>query len=401
MDAGELVQLALIAILILVNAFFAGSEIALVAAKRGWLRQRAEEGDGRARAAVRLIQNPARFLATIQVGVTLAGFFASAVGAVSAVVLLDRTLRDVPFGPVANASGAISLVLVTVAISFLTLVLGELAPKNLALQRAERLALLAAVPIEWLSRLAAPVVAVLTGATDVVLRLLGGRPGATMPSVTQEEILSMVEAGEQEGVVEPLERRMVRGVFELGETRVYEVMVPRVDMQAIPAGTPVDEAVQAFLRAGYSRLPVYRGSVDEIVGILYARDLLRHFGGQQRAETIDALVRPAYFVPESKRVDELFLELQRRNTQMAIVVDEYGGTAGLVTMEDLLEEVVGEIYDEYQTPQRFVEEVGRDELLVSGKLPVDELNERWRLDLPTEEASTVGGLIATALGRIP
>ncbi|TAK30000.1 MAG: HlyC/CorC family transporter [Chloroflexota bacterium] len=397
-----MLELLLIVLFIFINAFFAASEIAIVSARRTRLRQLAEEeANTRASIALGLLKRPTRFLATIQVGVTLAGFFISAIGAVSAAVYVSDMLATVPIPIVAGAAGPLGLAIVTVAVAFVTLVIGELVPKNLAVTYSERVALAVAWPIDLISRVMSPFIVVVTASTDAILFLLGSRERAQIPEVTEEEIRSIIEAGEEEGVVEPLERRMIQGVFDFTETRVHEVMTPRTDVIAIETTASVQDALRAFVDTGHSRMPVYRDSLDDIVGVLYAKDLLKSLGLPERDRHVLDLVRPAMFVPESKMVSELLVEFQRSKTHMAIVVDEYGGTGGIVTLEDLLEEIVGEIHDEYDVVEKRIELIEPNQALVNGKVTVDELNEALDLDLQAEGVDTVGGLILSYLGRFP
>lgn len=403
MELTTILELALIVVLISINAFFAGSEIAIVSVRKTRIKQLAEEKKHLgALAILRLTDNPSRFLATIQVGVTLAGFFASAVSAVTAVTLVQQMLQEAPIAVVAQAAGPISLGLVTFAIAAFTLIFGELVPKNLAVARAESIALAVARPIEWASVVFAPFVAVLVAATNAVLALFGSKERAQIPEMTEDEIRSIIEAGEEGGVVEPMELKMIEGVFDFGDTVVREVMVPRIDIVALDKDSSIDNAVRLFLKAGYSRIPVFDGSLDNIIGVLYAKDLLKHYGEVVEAKRVTDLMRPPFFVPETKKVDELFTELQRGRRHLAIVVDEYGGTAGLVTLEDLLEEIVGEIHDEYDTLETQTVITGPGEAVVTGKVSLGDLNEVLDLDLESEGAyDTVGGLIYAKLGRIP
>lgn len=400
--AGLTLRVLLIVLFIFANFFFAASEIAIVSARRTRLRQLAdEEHNRRAAVALGLLKHPSRFLATIQVGVTLAGFFISAIGAVSIAGVVADVLATVPIPIVAEAAGPLGLAIVTVSVAFVTLVLGELVPKNLAVTHSERIALATAVPIELISRIMAPFIAVVTASTDAILFLLGSRERARIPEVTQEEIRSIIEAGEEEGVVEPLERRMIQGIFDFTETRVHEVMTPRTDVVAIEITASVEEALRAFVKSGHSRMPVFRDSLDDVLGVLYAKDLLKGLGFPLGGQSIIDLLRPAMFVPESKLVSELLVEFQRSKTHMAIVVDEYGGTGGVVTLEDLLEEIVGEIHDEYDIVEKRIEIIEPNQAVVNGKVTVDELNEALGLELEAEGVDTVGGLILSHLGRFP
>lgn len=399
----NLLELGLIVILVLVNAFFAASEIAIVSVRKTRIRQLAEEENNlAARAVMRLTDNASRFLATIQIGVTLAGFFASAIGAISAVVLVAQALAAVPVPLIATNASAIALVLVTVAIALITLILGELVPKNLALQNAERVSLFVARPVEWLATVTAPLVIALTAITNGILALLGSKERARVPSVTEDEIRAIVDVAEEEGVVDEEEHDMIQGVFDFGDTRVREIMVPRIRIAAISKDASPRRAWELIIEKGHSRVPVFDGDLDDIVGILHAKDLLRHFGGGDTAQRVEELMRPAYFVPSSKLVDELLRELRQARTHMAIVVDEYGGTAGLVTLEDLLEEIIGPIQDEYdQAEVRDIEMLNENEAIVNASASLDDLNEALSVNLRVNEVDTVGGLVYTVLGHVP
>jgi CBS domain containing-hemolysin-like protein len=256
-------------------------------------------------------------------------------------------------------------------------------------------------PIEVFARLTTPLVALLTASTNVVLRLFGVRQPALISQVTEDEIISMVDAGEEEGVIQPFEGQMIRSVFDFGDTVVREVMVPRIDIVALEKDVPLDTAVETFLRGGFSRLPVFEDSVDNIIGILYAKDLLRYFHDEPRPDGIVSLCRQPVFVPETKRLSDLFKELQQSRTQLAIAVDEYGGTAGLVTMEDMLEEIVGEIRDEYDLEESRLDVLSSTEVLASGLVSIDDLADALDLRLEVNEVDTVAGLVYAELGRIP
>lgn len=399
-------ELVLIAVLIGFNAFLAASEIAVVSVRRSQLRAWAEEGNTAAARVLRLVEDPARMLSTVQVGITLSGFFTSAVGAVALVRVVAAGL-GVLSPPLSEAQlTGLALVLVTTGLSFLSIVFGELVPKTVAVQHAGRLALFVARPIELLAVLAHPVVVVLTGTTNLILRLFGLPARAALPGITREELLALLEEAEDEGQVSASEAEMVEEAFELRETTVRSVMVPRVDIEAVPGDLPLETAVERFFATGFSRLPVYEGDLDHIAGILHVKDVFRIVWSDPaaRSQPCRRFARPAYFVPETKRAGELLEELRARRTKIAIVVDEFGGIAGLVTLEDLIEEVVGEILDEFDPeyePLRWLDDGGIE---VDGRVAVYDLLD-W-LDLDEEvigphEADTVGGLIIERLGHFP
>jgi putative hemolysin len=400
------VEVIIIAVLLGLNAFLAASEIAIVSSRKARLRALADSGNRAARQVLKLAEEPGGFLATIQVGITLAGFFASAVGAVSLVKVLEKRLDDVPVSFVADNANAVALILITIILSFLSIVIGELVPKTLAVSRAEAVAVRVVGPIETLSRVARPVVAVLTGTTNAVLRLLGSERQANLPTISHAEILAMVQTAEDEGVVEESEADLVGEALEFGRILVRSVMVPRVDVEAISGTTTLGTAVDLFFSTGYSRLPVFRETPDDILGILHVKDVFRILWADQQTATkpVSEAIRPAYFVPESKPIDELLQELRARSTHIAIIVDEYGGMAGLVTLEDLIEELVGEITDEFDPGHEPFREIEPGIIEADGRISIGDLLDRLdiaRHEIEPFEAESVGGLISDRLARIP
>ncbi|HLF27067.1 MAG TPA: hemolysin family protein [Anaerolineae bacterium] len=399
-------ELILLAVLIALNAFFAASEIAVISVPKLRLKQLIEEGNKTAEVLFRLADDSSRFLATIQVGITLMGFFASATAAVSLSGELARSIAALPFEGIATSAPTIAIILITLLLTIITLVLGELVPKSVALAHSERIALFVARPIDFLARLGSPLVRFLVWATNLIARPFGGKPRRGMPVITEEEIKTMVDAGQEGGVLEEDEKAMIYSVFEIGDTLAREVMVPRIDMVALDAGAPLLEAADAAINSGHSRIPVYEETVDHIVGILHAKDLLRVLRQQGRAGSdsvpLRDLARPAYFVPETKKVDELLNELQQRRVHMAVVIDEYGGTAGLVTIEDILEEIVGEIRDEYdESEEPLAKALGENEYELDSRMLIDDVNELLDVQLSDEESDTLGGFIYHQLGRVP
>jgi putative hemolysin len=404
-------DLAVVVVLILIGGFFAASEIALITVRRHRLTQLAEEGNGAARVARRLTDDPSRFLATIQVAITFLGFLASAVGAISLSGVVAGWIGIIGVDFIRAAADEVAFVLVTLLIALASIVIGELVPKTLALSFPERLALVVAHPIRWMERLLAPVVWAISRVSNVLVRALGGTERPRQGYLSTEELKILVETGSQQGDIEMDEKEMIQGVIELGEKTVHEVMVPRIGIRAVDINAPLDEVLDVIVRAGHSRVPVYEENLDNILGILYAKDLLPYLKRNgERADGIDvrAIVRPPVYVPESKRVDELLSEMQRSKRHLAIVVDEYGGTAGLVTLEDMVEEIVGEIQDEYDVEEPMVERLdveGEDSYRLDGRVSMDDLRDLFSLgdnEEPDEEAyDTVGGFIIHRAGRIP
>lgn len=392
-------QILLVLLLIVINGYFAAAEIALVSARRAVIKAEAEEGSSRAQAVLRVTADPSRFLAAIQVGITLVGFGASATAAVSLAAPLAEWLRGLGMKWLTSIAGGLSVILVTLVISYLTLVFGELAPKRLGLQKAESVAKAVAVPVSVLQRVAAPVIWVLAWSTDAAARMLGVRPGAVRPGVTEEEIKLLVT---EQGTLLDEEKRMIHEILELGDTVAREVMVPRVDAVMLEDTTTVAEAIQVFRTSGYSRLPVYHDDPDTIVGILLLKDLVGPASAGRLQEPVSAFLRPAVFVPETKPILPMLSDMQAAHNHLAVVVDEYGGTAGIVTIEDIVEEIIGEIADEFDEERRYVTTLGPDEWVIDGRFSVDEARETLGLDIPeSEEYDTVAGWVLMELGHIP
>jgi len=376
--------------------------MALVTIRRTRIRQLVEEGNRAARTVQRLVENPARFMATVELGVTLVGFLASAIGAVSLAGALAHVLTHTKVSLVANHALGIAVVIVTLGIGFVTLVVGQIGPKSLALQHAERAALLFGGVINLFSIIMLPAVKLVTVASEWLVRPFGGHVRFSTPVVTEEELMMLVEAGEEEGVLEEEERDMIESVFEFTDTVARQVMVPRIDMKCVEVSESLDELLDVIMKHGHSRIPVYEENVDNILGIVHAKDLLPVLAEDIRDFDIRAVVRPAYFIPETKKVDELLAEFKRSKIQMAIVRDEYGGTAGLVTLEDLIEELVGDIMDEYDVEERMIEVIDPDHAVVSARMEVDDLNEQMDLDIPeSEDYETIGGFVFGLFGRQP
>ncbi len=404
-------DLAVVVILILVGGFFAASEMALITVKRHRLGQLADDGDSAARTAQRLVQDPSRFLATIQIAITFLGFLSGAVGAVAFSSGLADLIQLLPWTWLQEAADTIAFVVMTLVIATASIIVGELVPKTLALNFPERLALAVARPVGFIQRLLSPIVWAVSRSSALLVRLLGGTEKPQGGYLSVEELKLLVETGSEQGQIEEDEKEMIHGVIELGDKRVHEVMVPRIGIRAVNVSDPLDQVLEMIIAAGHSRLPVFEESLDNIVGILYAKDLLPYLKGNARANgqiDIRTLVRSPVYVPESKAVDELLHDMQTAKRHIAIVVDEYGGTAGLVTMEDVVEEIVGEIQDEYDTEEDMVEPIVSDDELafrLDGRVSMDDLRDLFDLsddDETDEEAyDTVGGFIVHRVGRIP
>jgi putative hemolysin len=396
------IELLVIVFLVLLNAIFVSAEIALVAIRRSRVEQLVEENRRGARRVRRLTSDPGRFLAVVQLGVTFIGFLAAAFAGVQLSAPFAVALQGVGLDP--GTAGAIALIVVTVVLSLFTIVFGELVPKTLALAHPEAFALALAAPVDIIGRVLRPIVAVLTWATAAIGRILGAEV-STEQQISADELRLIVERGGEQGVLEAEEEQMINAVIELGQHRVHEVMVPRVAIASLPSVATFEEAIDLVIEVGHSRIPVYHDSIDEIVGILYAKDLLPYLkpdAGPRPA--LRKLLRPPVLVPESMTIDDLLHEMQRRKVHIAIVLDEYGGTAGLVTIEDLLEEIVGEIQDEYDVEEPMVVRLSDHEARVDGRADVDEILEMFDLDLKLEddeEYDTIGGLMYHRIGGVP
>jgi putative hemolysin len=399
---GSITELAIVAGLTLLAGVFVAAEIALVSVRRSRVDQLVDEGRRGARRVRHLIEDPARFLAVIQIAITFIGFLSSAVAAVSLTVGLTDMLVDA--GVPASTADAISLVIVTVLLSLFSIVIGELVPKSLALAYPDRTSLLLAGPVDILGRLLTPVVALLTGLTRVIVRPFGADV-SKVAQMSVDELRLIIERGGEEGILEAEEEQMINAVIELGSRRLHEVMIPRTDIVSLPASATLAEAVDTIVDEGHSRIPIYEESIDAVVGILYAKDLLRIL--QRPPEEWPAMrtiLRPPVYVPESMSIDDLLHEFQRRKVHLAIVLDEYGGTAGLATIEDLLEEIVGEIQDEYDTEEPMVVRLSDDEARIDGRADVGDLADTFGIEIDLEdedEYDTVGGLVFHRLGDVP
>ena len=389
-------------VLTLLEGFFVAAEIALVSIRRSRVEQLVDEGRPGARRVQKLLSEPSRFLAVSQLGLTVIGFLASAFAAVSLTDGIVTVLEG--FGMAHATATGVSLITVTIVLALFTIVFAELVPKTLALAHPERFALTLSAPLDVLGRILAPLVALLTGITRAVTRMLGASVN-TEAQITAEELRLIVERGGEQGILEAEEEQMINAVIELGGRRIHEVMVPRIAIAALPASSSFDAAIDRIIEEGHSRVPVYESSVDEVVGILYAKDLLPFLKSTvEQPPDLRVLLRTPVFVPESMSIDDLLHEFQRRKVHIAIVLDEYGGTAGLVTIEDLLEEIVGEIQDEYDEEEPLVERLDENRARVDGRASVEDLLEIWDIKTPLEdedEYDTVGGLVYHRVGGIP
>jgi putative hemolysin len=378
-------EVGLVLLLVVINAAFAGSEVALISLREGQLRRLEQQG-GRGRLVARLARDPNQFLSTVQIGITLAGFLASAVAAVSLAAPLVPLLDFL-----GEAAEPAAVVLVTILLTYLTLVVGELAPKRIALQRPERWARRAARPLAGISTLTRPAVWLLSASTDLLVRLAGADPGRQREAVTEEEVRDLIATG---GVFRPDQRRILVEAIEVGERRLRDVLVPRRDVVALPADASAEEAIRKLVETGHSRAPVYRNDLDDVLGIIHLRDLV---GVDTR---VADHVRPALALPESMGVLDALRRLQAEREQLAIVINEYGGVEGIVSLEDMLEELVGEIYDEFDPDSQAIHRQPDGSIMLPGSFPVHDLAD-LAIALPEGSYATIAGLILDRLGHLP
>ena len=378
-------EIGLVLLLVLINAAFAGSEVALISLREGQLRRLEREGE-QGRLAARLARDPNQFLSTIQIGITLAGFLASAAAAVSLAEPLVPLL-----GFLGRAADPVAVVLVTMVLAYLTLVVGELAPKRIALQSPERWARRAARPLTVISTLTRPAVWLLSKSTNLLVRLAGADPRRQREEVTEEEVRDMIATG---SVFRPEQRRILADAIEVGERRLRDVLVPRRDVVAVPADASVAEAIGMLVGTTHGRAPVYRGDLDEVIGLVTLQDLVGAEG------PVASRVRPVVALPESMTVLDALRRFQAEREQLAIVLNEYGGTEGIITLEDLLEELVGEIYDEFDPDSHGIHRQPDGSLVLPGSFPVHDLADLGT-SLPEGDYATVAGLVLDRMGRIP
>lgn len=391
-------QIILLLVLIIINAYFAAAEMAIVSVNKNRIRSLAQEGNKKAQALAGLIDEPNKFLSSIQVVITLAGFLTSAEAAVSfsddVGVWLEHA--GVPYGT------EISVVLVTLILAFFTLVLGELLPKRLAMLHADKIAMGVVKPILFISVIFKPFVWLLSVTVTLILKLLRQRTDVTSVEYSEDDVVSMLEAGQESGELKEEGKKMITSIFAFDDLLAYEVMTPRTDVFSIDINAPTEDYIDELMELRYSRIPVYEDDSDNIIGILYIKDYLIK-AREAGFDNVDfrSILRKPYFVPETKNIDSLFFELQTTKQHIAILIDEYGGFSGIVTMEDIIEEVMGDIDDEYDEVEPEIQKVADDTYIVDGSMDLDDIDEELGIDLESENSETIGGFIIDILGEIP
>ena len=394
-----LTQILVLVILIGLNAFFAASEIAFISLNDNKIEKQAKEGNKKAKQIQKMLESPSKFLATIQIGITLAGFLSSAFASDTFAGLLAPNLNNlIPIG--IEAWENISIIIITIILSFFTLVFGELVPKRLAMKNYEKIAFGTIGIIRAIAIVTAPFVKFLTLTTNAIYKLISvGKNKQEI--VTEEEIKMMVDQGEENGTIEEEEKELINNVFEFNDITVSEIMTHRTDIFAVDVNMSGEEVLQKIIEddCKHSRIPVYEETIDEIIGILYVKDLIKNVN--KKSFKIKNIMKEAYFVSQSKLINELFRELQKNKKQIAIIVDEYGGTAGLITMEDILEEIVGDIYDEYDDIEEEYEKIDDNTYILSGSMPIYDVNKLMGVEIPEGDYDTLSGYLQEELGRIP
>ena len=395
-------QILLLLVLILVNAFFAMSEMAVVSLNDAKIEKMAEDGHKKAKLILKLTKNPTRFLSTIQIGVTLAGFLTSASAATAFAEMLTNAITasfDVPESIVSP----IAVVLITLVMSYFSLVLGELAPKRIGMQVPEKIAFAVAKPLLVISKITAPFVKFLSLSTNGVVRLLGFDPNANEEVVTEEEIRMMVDVGGEKGVIEDTQKEMINNIFEFDDMDAGDIMTHRTDVVAADINDiTLEDFMNLAIEHGRSRIPLYDEDIDNIVGIVYVKDLLKFVGKEVKAKgTLKNIMREPYFIPETKSCGELFKEMSSKRIQMAVVVDEYGGTAGIVTLEDIVEAIMGNIQDEYDVEEEEISKIDENTFTVDGTIDIEEIDELIGKELPEGDYETLAGFIMDELQCIP
>lgn len=404
-DPGSIIlKVVLLFILTLLNAFFAMSEIAIISLNDTKIDKLAEEGHKKARQVKKLTENSSNFLSTIQIGVTLAGFLTSATAAQSFATLLTDALAKTAVAnviPLGIISG-VSTVLITLVTSYFSLVLGELAPKKIAMQKPEKVSFAVVPVLLFVSKVTKPFVKILSVSTNAVVRLFGLDPNADEEEVTEEEIRMMVDVGQEKGVIEDVQKEMINNIFEFDDIDVADIMTHRTDMACVDEEDSLAETIKLSMEEGYSRIPVYEEDPDNVVGIVYIKDLLKYIGSAlPKTLKLKDVMRKAYYVPESKRCGALFAEMTEKHIQMAIVVDEYGGTAGLVTLEDIVEAIVGNIQDEYDNEDEEISKINETTFTIDGVTDLEEVEEQLGIQFPKDDYDTLGGFIISQLGFLP
>ncbi|MFT8315812.1 MAG: hemolysin family protein [Clostridium sp.] len=395
-------QIAIIILLVIINAFFAAAEISIISLKEINIEKRASEGDKKAKLLLNILKEPSKFLATIQVGITLTSFFTSAAAAVGLSNGFEIFLKNsgIPF--LVDNGAKISFIFVTILISFFSLLFGELIPKRIALTRSEFIADKSIGVIHIINIISKPIVEALTACTNFFVRLILGKDTNREEDITEEEIKMMINVGQEKGLFQAMETKMINSIFQFDDTTVVDIMTPRPDVIALNIESNFEEVIKVITEEKYSRIPVYKDNIDNVVGILYSKDIIDYMAFKMEDEKfhLKNFIKDPFFVIEYKKIDELLRDMQKRNVHICIVIDEYGTTAGIATIEDMLEEIVGNIYDEYDEKEEEVHKTGENQFEIDAGINMSELNQLLQTDYE-ENYDTVSGLILDKIGRLP
>lgn len=393
-------QLIVLTILILINAYFAASEIAFISLNDAKIEKQAKEGNKKAKQIEKMLKTPSKFLATIQIGITLAGFLSSAFASETFADKIAPYLYNMIPAISLGVWKSLSIIFITIILSFFTLVFGELVPKRIAMKHYEKISFATIGVIRTISIITAPFVKLLTSVTNGISKIFGVGENEE-ETVTEEEIKMMVDQGQENGTIKEDEKELINNVFEFNDITVSEIMRHRKDIFAVDINISTDELLEELSKEEYrySRIPVYDETIDEIKGVLYVKDVLKNIN--KKTFKVKNVIKDAYFISQNRLINEVFKELQKNKKQLAIILDEYGGTAGIVTMEDILEELVGDIYDEYDKEESEYEKIDENTYILSGSMPIFDVNKLLEADIPEGEFDTISGFLQDKLGRIP
>lgn len=395
-----IIKLLVLVVLTVINAFFAAAEMAMISCDKIKLKNLAEDGNKNAKLLIEILKEPSKFLSTIQVGITLAGFFSSA----SAAVSISGVLGDYLVSIGISIGRDISFVIITILLSFIMLVFGELVPKRIALNYSEKFSIFVVRPIRIIQKLMSPFVATLTFSTNIILKIFGVNHENLKERVTLEQISSLIEVGHEQGLINPVERDLIKSAISFDEKNAKEIMTPRTKVFAIDKNKDISFYIDRILDLKYSRFPVYEGNIDKIIGVVYIKDLFRQLYKKGDNDiSIASIIKEGYFVPDRKNINDLFNELKEKRQHMAILIDEYGGFSGIVTMEDLIEEIVGEIDDEFDQKEEQIKMIDINTILIPAHSSISQVNKATGLsiDEKSDNYDTIGGFIIYKLGYIP
>lgn len=399
-----ILRILILFILIIINAYFSMSEIAIISVNDAKVEKDADDGNRKAIAVKKLTENSSNFFSTIQIGVTFAGFLASAFASQSFALILAKSFEDTVLERAVGKKTVetVATILITVLISYFSLVFGELVPKKLGTSNSEKIAYKVARFLNGFSKAVKPFVKLLSASTNGILRLLGIDPNADEETVTEEEIRMMVDVGRKKGVIEDSQKEMINNVFEFDDINVGDIMTHRTDVYFIDVDSSLKEAVSMAIESGHSRIPIFKDDQDNIIGVIYVKDLLKYIGlDLPKTKTVKDFMRKAFYVPETKKCGECFKEMTAEHIQLAVVIDEYGGTAGIITSEDIVEAIVGDIMDEYDSEENEVSKINDNTFILDGIAPIDEVAEELGVEFPEGDYDTIGGFVISLLGYIP